>query len=297
MDSQFLEMILTAPGEIGCRVPHKGEVHINPRRYFYIATSNGFESTTDFANRACIIRLRKQPMGYRFKLWPEGSLIEHVRANQPYYLGCVHAVIRAWWTAGAPQAEVFEHDFREWARTIEGIIHFAWPASAPLMTGHREAQARMADPSLTWLRSVCLEVEAAQRLDEKLSATSIAELCADQGIDIPGLRGVADDNAAKKQVGRILSKIMKEDIFTLDEYSIARSLEKHKRNDGEGNSYIKVYQIRKTAPTALSNPIDIENVTLSNIYGGLAAVGAVTEENVSVSCDSEPQEGVDYVTL
>jgi len=282
MDSQFLEAVLTAPGEVGCRIPHKGEVYVQPRTYFFSATSNGFESTDDLANRSCIIRLRKQSPGYRFKSWPEGDLIEHVRINQTYYLGCVHAIILDWLKAGAPQSETTDHDFRNWARTVEGIIFHSWPDAAPLMDGHRQAQARTTNPALAWLRAVCLAIETEERLACVFRATDFVEICLEHGIDIPGLTDLQDEDKAKKAVGMLLRRALSGDALTLDEYEISRHTEETERTDGRGTFTSKHYTIQKSAsqqpathsPAGPVTPLKLkESIMFSRSYRGVAGVG------------------------
>ena len=74
---------------------------IDPSRFFLMLTSNGVETTRDFANRGSIVRNRKRE-GYTFNQYPEGDLLEHVRACQPHYLGAVFAIIREWIELGCP---------------------------------------------------------------------------------------------------------------------------------------------------------------------------------------------------
>ena len=82
-DSSHLEAFLTAEGSFPCRVPHRGEVTVPPENYFVFLTSNGVDTTRDFANRSNIIRIRKKPPGHEFKRYPEGELLDHVRHWQP----------------------------------------------------------------------------------------------------------------------------------------------------------------------------------------------------------------------
>ena len=253
LDSQFLEGVLTAPGEVGLRLPHCGEVFVDPRRYFFAATSNGIETTTDMANRSCIVRLRKQPVGFEFAKYPEGELLEHVRARHLYYLGCIHAVIRAWWEAGAPRLDASRHDFRQWATTVGGLIKFAWPDAAPLMDGHAAAQTRAASKWEVFVRAVCLAIVADESLDRPVTASAIAELCNVHGIDIPGLTAGATDEAARKQVGIAMARVLKGDHLRIDEYEVARKECPQQRTDGHGGSFtIKQYVFRRThtAPPA-----------------------------------------------
>ena len=252
LDSQHLEATLTTY-KIGCRIPHHGEIDVNPQKFFYMATSNGFESTEDLANRSCIIRLRKQHAGYQFKTWPEGDLVAHIQAHQPYYLGCIHSIIRSWWNAGAPHTKTTDHDFRDWAQIVEGIIRFAWSDSAPLLEGHRVAQARTANPSLSWLRSICLAVEANNRLEEGISASSIVEICLENDIEIPGLRHDTSDEVAKKQVRIIMGRTIKNDSLVLDEFCITRCEIKQRRSDGNGYFPMKMYTVSKTTATTVGH--------------------------------------------
>ncbi len=245
LDSQFLEAVLTAPGAVGCRVPHKGEVYVDPCRFFFSATSNGFEATRDLANRSCIIRLRKQPEGYPFKRWPEGSLVEHVQANQLHYLGCIHSIIKAWWTAGAQRGDSGGHDFRAWAQTVEGVIRFAWPDSSPMFEGHRTAQERTANPALVFLRQLCLAVEVDERTETPLTASALVEICETHGIEIPGLRDPTNEASAKKQMGMILARCLKSDRLMMDEYEVVRTVEDMQRTDGTGYYPSKRYEFRR----------------------------------------------------
>ena len=72
LNSQFLEMILTWCGEVSARIPHQGEVLVDPGAASFQLTSNGIEATPDFAKRASITRMLKQPPGFSFKRFAEG---------------------------------------------------------------------------------------------------------------------------------------------------------------------------------------------------------------------------------
>ena len=114
-DSQKLESFCTEDQYLA-RVPFKPSVEIDPRKIVLSVTSNSAEFTPDFAKRTSTIRLLNQGPSYRFTSYQEGDLIAHVRANQPFYLGEVHAVVREWYVAGKRRSEVVEHDFRDWCQ-------------------------------------------------------------------------------------------------------------------------------------------------------------------------------------
>lgn len=247
IDSQYIEATLTAGGRIGCRIPHRGEIHVDARRFLFSATSNGIKSTTDFANRACIIRLRKHPHGYQWHSWVEGGLWEHIEANASRYQSAVHTIVEEWYKAGAHRTPGMNHDFRDWAGAAAAIINMAWPTATPLLEGHREAQERTANPSLSWLREVALAVAKAGRGGEELSATAIAELCSERGIEIPGLRDGTDSGKAAKLVGYTLQRCLNDNgIATVEDHTVRVIKVETKRDDGAGYYPSKRYVF--TAP-------------------------------------------------
>lgn len=158
INSPHFEAVLTCPlkGTIPARVPYKSEIQVMPERFVFQLTSNGFESTRDLANRSCIIRIRKR-RGFSFRRHPEGSLLEHVAANQPRYLGAVYCIISQWIAHGKQASDDTrgEGRFRRWAQIMDWIVQELFDLP-PLMDGHEAAQERAANPALNWLRQVCL---------------------------------------------------------------------------------------------------------------------------------------------
>jgi hypothetical protein len=203
LDSQFLEMILTWGDAVAARIPHQGEVLVDPGTASFQLTSNGIEATPDFAKRASITRMLKQPPGFAFKRFAEGNLRDHIAANQPRYLGAVFALIRDWCRRGKPTTNATGHDFREWAGILDAFTTFYMGEN--LLTGHEQAQERTANPALSWLRAVGLVVLKAGKSGQELRAHEIYELSADDQLAIPGMRQ-PDDEQGPKIVGRVLAK-------------------------------------------------------------------------------------------
>lgn len=221
-DSPHLEAFLTAEGAFPCRVPHRGEITVPPENYFVFLTSNGVDTTRDFANRSNIIRIRKKRPGFQFRRYPEGDLLAHVRAQQPFYLGCVFAVIREWHAAGKPRTDETRHDFRDWVQVVDWIAQNIFGAPA-VMEGHQQAQERVSNPALVWLRAVALTVDQAGELNKPFIASELHSICDNSDINIPGLRDAQDEDKAKKVIGMVMAKLFRDtDELDIDGYKVLR---------------------------------------------------------------------------
>lgn len=235
LDSQHLEAFLTADGMFGARVPGKGDILIDPRRFLVQLTSNGVSATEDFANRASICRIRKRP-GFAYR-----DTLGDIRARQPFYLGCVFALVAEWVASGKPRTKDCRHDFREWAQTLDWIVQNLLD-SAPLLDGHTEAQERAANPALTWLRAVALAIASEGRLSAALTASEICELCDLHGIELPGS---AKDTPAI-QAGRLLARVFRETAMVeLDGFQITRELRQVDFGTGGGRQEGKFYTFQR----------------------------------------------------
>jgi hypothetical protein len=232
---------------------------VDSTRFLLQLTSNGIETTRDLANRASICRIRKHPEGYQFKGYPEGDLLTHVRANQPYYLGCVFEVIKEWHSQGKPKVQECHHDFREWAMTLDWIVQELFDA-APLLDGHRTAQERASNPALNWLRSVALAVKAESQQDEELTASSIVEVCHNHGLDIPGLKNLTDDDQAKLRVGTVMSNLFRNtNPVQVEEFEVTRSSRTEYSESQRKELTIKTYHFAPRAYRAPRSTKDSEN--------------------------------------
>ncbi len=240
LDSQFIEMMMTAGGMISARIPQKAEVLVDSRHFILMMTSNGVETTPDLANRSSMIRIRKRE-GFNYKTFPEGDLLDNVNSNQPYFLSAIFSIIKAWHSAGKKRTTDTQHDFREWAQTlgwiVENILH-----EAPLMEGHRQAQERVSNPALTWLRKVAIAVETDHRLDEDIMASDIAELCEGHAIEIPGLRDLSDETGRSKRVGIIMRKAFgATSQVQIDRFTVKRTEKNHYYQSTQENKMLKAY--------------------------------------------------------
>jgi hypothetical protein len=205
LDTPFLESILTAPATMPARVPHRGEVQVDPRSFVFQMTSNGVETTRDLANRASLIRIRKRPPGFVFRTFPEGDLHAHVVANQPNFLGCVFSVIADWVAKGQPRTTETRHDFREWAQTLDWVVQTTFGA-APLLDGHEDARERVSDPRRIWLRALCIALRDAKWAGEFI-ASQLAEFCLENEIPPPNAGKDPDEVATAKRIGVVMAGI------------------------------------------------------------------------------------------
>ncbi len=228
IDSPALESFLTEDSFLA-RAPHLASIEIDPRRVIIQLTSNRAEITRDLANRSSCVRILKQPEDYRFRRYPAGDILEHVRANQPLYLGAVFAIVKAWYAAGKLGTGATGHDFRAWAGRLDWIVQNILHAG-PLLEGHRQTQVRMATPVLNWLRDVALIVRDHGLLGVWLRANDLVDIIAAQAdTELPGLPDggdLADDDVKKKVLqatGRRMAQCFGTDgVRQIDNFHIAR---------------------------------------------------------------------------
>ena len=247
LDSQYLESIITFPEEVAVRIPRREEIQVDASRVTFQLTSNGTEITPDLAARSCITRIRKQPPRYKFRVYPEGDLLDHVRKNQPHYLGCVFAVVTAWYAQGKPTIRGSSHDFRGWAEALDWIVQRLFKA-APLLEGHDCAQERASDPALTWLRHLCVAAAKTKQLGVELSASDLLELCEDEDITLPRRIGTNPGDGAKA-VGQVLAKLYREaggDTLAVDEYEMQRIEREEYDSVERKHRQVKRYVIQET---------------------------------------------------
>jgi hypothetical protein len=241
--SAFFEALLTCSlgNTVPARVPHKGEIQVDPARFIFHLTSNGFESTKDLANRSCIVRIRKR-RGYKFQEFSEGGLIEHVTANQGKFLGAVHAIVASWHAQGRQHTNDLRGQgrFRLWAQTLDWIVQHIC-GLPPLMDGHERAQERASNPALTWLRQLVLVIEQQGELGLELSASRLCEISKDQGLAIPGVAEDIEESKRNQGVGRIMGRLFSQnDTLELDDFKATKSERDEFRESG-GSYRIKFY--------------------------------------------------------
>jgi hypothetical protein len=229
-DSQYIESFLTATESFPARIPHCGEILIDPCRFILQASSNGMETTPDFANRSSICRILKRP-GYRFR-----DTLGEVQKCQPFFLGCVFAVIREWVRAGKPRSDETRHDFRDWCQVLDWMVQNVL-GCAPLMDRHQEAQQRVADPVLIWLRALALALENDQRLSRALTASNLVEVSHQHGIQVPRVNGSTDDASASRIVGGLMRRSFgAANEMVVEGFRVKRGTKKYRKASGDLDS-------------------------------------------------------------
>ncbi|HMP71774.1 MAG TPA: hypothetical protein PKE55_00775 [Kiritimatiellia bacterium] len=242
LDSQAVESFLTED-TYTARAPFREPVDIDPRRVVLMLTSNKADMTPDLANRASCVRILKRKDGFQFRAYPEGDVLEHVRARQPEFLGAVHSVIRAWYEAGQPRTTETRHDFRRWAQTLDWICQNLLK-SGPIMDGHRETQQRMTNPALNWLRDVALDVIHGGHSGQWLRASDLLDRMEDAGHLPPGFKenaDLTDEDTRKKSlqaIGRKMAACFRTgDTISIDSMEIKRRAEYDEEKQRETKEY------------------------------------------------------------
>ncbi len=260
IDIPSIESFLTEDA-FYARAPYSKRVKIDPRRVFVQMTSNRVDITEDLANRSSCVRILKQLKGYPFQKFPEGDILDHVRKNQPRYLGSIFSIIQSWYLAGKPKTNEIRHDFRVWAQTLDWITKNILDAG-PLLADHDEARSRMTIPHLNWLRDVSLAVVSAAENGKWLRVHQILSVLeAADSIDIPGVNPDADLSNEKnwkkalQGIGRRFAMCFKANSFLkVDSVDIQRDEQRDK------NQYktVHLYMFRKTGTHPPEPPIPPE---------------------------------------
>jgi hypothetical protein len=241
MNSQLVETCLRGFGTAPARIPHKGEVQVSTTHINWQLSSNGMGGTADFVNRAVINRISKHRDGFVFTRYPEGDILAHIRANQAKYLGAIFRIVKQWFDEGCSRTNENRHNFIEWAQALDWIVQEIFQL-APLLEGHTEEVLRVSDPALSWLRQVAIAAEKENRLDEKLLATEIVDICQSRGIDFPNNVSMANLDQLARYAGRLLGRLFREtNEITIDRYKVTREFVKQFRPSEEGGDYSKTY--------------------------------------------------------
>jgi hypothetical protein len=243
MNSQLVETCLRGFGTAPARIPHRGEVQVSTTHINWQLSSNGMGATGDFVNRAVVNRISKHADGFRFTRYAEGDILAHIRANQTEYLGAVFRIVKQWHNEGCWRTNEDRHNFVEWAQTLDWIVQNIFDL-APLLDGHTEEVLRISDPALSWLRQVAIAVDKDNRLDEKLLATEIVDICQARGIDFPNNVSMANLDQVARYAGRVLGRLFREtNEITVDRYKISREITRQYRPTEDGGDYSKTYYV------------------------------------------------------
>ena len=255
LDSQSIESFLTSQGNYSVRTPGCPEAYVDAANYCLSLTSNGMRTTEDLAMRSSFIRLQKNGSDEEPTLMAGLRVLEAIRAMQPRFLGAVCRIIRHWHTAGMPKTDERRHSFSGWAQPLDWIVQNTFH-QAPLLDGNAEAQQRLKNPDLTFLRLVAIRVEQDEKLGREISATGIVEICDAGDIEIPGVNPSRDynDGYPPKAVGKVMRRTFDQvNELRIEGFSIRR-IDVEKETLGSNRETIKCYVFTRTAPEPATVP-------------------------------------------
>jgi hypothetical protein len=242
INSAALEAFVTANGNFNVRAL-RTEGCVDSRHFVIYGTSNQFEATTDLANRTCAIRIRRQRECYRWKEWPEGSLLEHVKANHAFYLGAVAAVVESWTLDGMQTMEC-HHPQREWASAMNWIVQriFRLP---PLLEGHSKLTLRVADPLTGFLTELGNEI---QEQGDTLTVSEMITIAKAANVRLPVNTEGDHPKGEQLQLGALISQAFGEGHqLEINGHLVERITKRVRRPDGDGYFESKAYRFNKPA--------------------------------------------------
>jgi len=255
LDSQMLESFLTAPGLFGARVPHRGEVQVDSKRFLLQLSSNGMEATSDLANRSSICRVLKRP-GFAYD-----DTLGAIQEDPGRYLASAFRIVAEWINRGCRRSNDRRHDFAEWAQSLDWIVRNIL-GLAPLMDGHQSAQQRTSNPALTWLRSVALAVEKDARLGLAFSASELVEICGEHDVEIKG--GTGDGEKAARIVGITMGRLFGNSLVVdVDGFRVERGTATARKPSGDECSR-RVYTFTREKGAVSTQPPNSTQPSLSS---------------------------------
>jgi phage/plasmid primase-like uncharacterized protein len=181
--SQVFEAALTE-SQISVRAPFRPAMCVDPRKVSVSLTSNGVSLTPDLALRCNIVRLRKQPVGYRFKsVRPVASTV----AERARLLSAIFTIVADWVRRGSRRVEAdYDGHARDFWCVVDEIIPRVFGLPRPT-DGLKSAALAGADALLDLLRSVALILRAREEIpSQPLTAVQLLRIAGDEGIEYDG---------------------------------------------------------------------------------------------------------------
>lgn len=177
---------------------------INPANHFVFLSSNGLAARRDLALRSWFIHILKKPVGHQFHSYAAGGILEHIAAKHAEYLGCVYAIIFAWWQQGSKRTDETRHAFRDFTQVCDWISRHILQ-EAPVMEGHNEAVQRYSDAGRVFFTRLWDVLEKDRKLNTAFRAGQLATTAFRYSIPVPGVNPGSrlDERAGAKLIGAV----------------------------------------------------------------------------------------------
>jgi hypothetical protein len=225
INSQITESAICGAGRVTCRIAYMAPIEVETDKLTWLLSSNKASVTPDLAARSLITRMRKQPANHAYRAYEgERDLLEEVRHN-PDYLSAILSIIQAWVAKGKPRTNDVRHSFKGICQALDWVLQNIL-GMKPLLDGHQEEQARVANPLLNWLRDVAILMQQDGKLEKWVRMHDISEICANHELAIPQCRPDADDDTRLMALGRLFKSLFKsEQALSVGGFTVTRKTE------------------------------------------------------------------------
>ncbi|VGO11874.1 hypothetical protein PDESU_00421 [Pontiella desulfatans] len=191
IESQQIESFLTEDS-YQAAVPHCPDVTIDPTRTVVSMTTNEASLNKDLAYRTAPVRIKKREKGYGFERYEnDGFILDHIRLNQPVFLGAVFRIVREWYSNGGQVDPVaaHAHDFSRWAGVMNYIVKDIL-CEADMFAGYDDVKKMLYTPNQSWLREVSRALLENKDTSASMQTGDILKELEELGLErlIPGLK-------------------------------------------------------------------------------------------------------------
>ena len=194
-----LEKFLTS-SRVSARVLCSSDNQSLPKQTMVIITGNRLTMRSDMRRRSLVVELFLPQARAEARQIQNPMDVQHITAESPQILGCLHALVREWVQAGKPGPTRLHPSFMEWSAKIGGIVqHAGFECPIPCLEITADT-----DPEVADMERLVAQVHAAAK-PFGLTFREIVEICQQHGL----FEGQLPSGGAERNSNTAFSRLLK----------------------------------------------------------------------------------------